>query len=169
MPAFSFPLPRASVLPRDESGRLSELEGYVYQLVDYLRFILSELDEENMNASAADNLSDTGWKPLTVTASSLSTGKDSARIRRTGALAYLYGSLSVTSTTAAIKGTEPLWFSAVSKGFRPQQRICRICSDSAGHTFVLTVKPDGQVGISAFSGTVTVGLEIPFTISYRID
>ena len=54
MPTFAFPGPKTAAPAASDAARLSELEKYTARLVDYLRFLLSSLDAENLDVDGMD-------------------------------------------------------------------------------------------------------------------
>lgn len=86
MPAFDFPSP--SALSRSADG----LWNYTFQLVDYLRFLFSCLDEENLSESLQRMVADTGWEtPVLNSETGLTAAAGSPlRIRRVGVCVFLH-------------------------------------------------------------------------------
>ena len=125
MPAFDFPSP--SALSRSADG----LWNYTFQLVDYLRFLFSCLDEENLSESLQRMVADTGWEtPVLNSETGLTAAAGSPlRIRRVGACVFLSG--AVTAPAGGLQdGSVPLF--VLSKLYRPAYPVRTVCADETG-------------------------------------
>lgn len=161
MPAFDFPSP--SALSRSADG----LWNYTFQLVDYLRFLFSCLDEENLSESLQRMVADTGWEtPVLNSETGLTAAAGSPlRIRRVGACVFLSG--AVTAPAGGLQdGSVPLF--VLSKLYRPAYPVRTVCADETGGIYLLTVGTDGTVEMAQTAGAAEER-EISVSLVYCLE
>ena len=161
MPAFDFPSP--SALSRSADG----LWNYTFQLVDYLSFLFSCLDEENLSESLQRMVADTGWEtPVLNSETGLTAAAGSPlRIRRVGACVFLSG--AVTAPAGGLQdGSVPLF--VLSKLYRPAYPVRTVCADEAGGIYLLTVGTDGTVEMAQTAGAAEER-EISVSLVYCLE
>ena len=161
MPAFDFPSP--SALSRSADG----LWNYTFQLVDYLRFLFSCLDEENLSESLQRMVADTGWEtPVLNSETGLTAAAGSPlRIRRVGACVLLSG--AVTAPAGGLQdGSVPLF--VLSKLYRPAYPVRTVCADETGGIYLLTVGTDGTVEMAQTAGAAEER-EISVSLVYCLE
>lgn len=161
MPAFDFPSP--SALSRSADG----LWNYTFQLVDYLRFLFSCLDEENLSESLQRMVADTGWEtPVLNSETGLTAAAGSPlRIRRVGACVFLSG--AVTAPAGGLQdGSLPLF--VLSKLYRPAYPVRTVCADETGGIYLLTVGTDGTVEMAQTAGAAEER-EISVSLVYCLE
>lgn len=161
MPAFDFPSP--SALSRSADG----LWNYTFQLVDYLRFLFSCLDEENLSESLQRMVADTGWEtPVLNSETGLTAAAGSPlRIRRVGVCVFLSG--AVTAPAGGLQdGSVPLF--VLSKLYRPAYPVRTVCADETGGIYLLTVGTDGTVEMAQTAGAAEER-EISVSLVYCLE
>lgn len=161
MPAFDFPSP--SALSRSADG----LWNYTFQLVDYLRFLFSCLDEENLSESLQRMVADTGWEtPVLNSETGLTAAAGSPLcIRRVGACVFLSG--AVTAPAGGLQdGSVPLF--VLSKLYRPAYPVRTVCADETGGIYLLTVGTDGTVEMAQTAGAAEER-EISVSLVYCLE
>ena len=161
MPAFDFPSP--SALSRSADG----LWNYTFQLVDYLRFLFSCLDEENLSESLQRMVADTGWEtPVLNSETGLTEAAGSPlRIRRAGACVFLSG--AVMAPAGGLQdGSAPLF--VLSKLYRPAYPVRTVCADETGGIYLLTVGTDGTVEMAQTAGAAEER-EISVSLVYCLE
>ena len=161
MPAFDFPSP--SALSRSADG----LWNYTFQLVDYLRFLFSCLDEENLSESLQRMVADTGWEtPVLNSETGLTEAAGSPlRIRRVGVCVFLSG--AVTAPAGGLQdGSVPLF--VLSKLYRPAYPVRTVCADETGGIYLLTVGTDGTVEMAQTAGAAEER-EISVSLVYCLE
>ena len=161
MPAFDFPSP--SALSRSADG----LWNYTFQLVDYLRFLFSCLDEENLTESLQRMVADTGWEtPVLNSETGLTAAAGSPlRIRRVGACVFLSG--AGTAPAGGLQdGSVPLF--VLSKLYRPAYPVRTVCADETGGIYLLTVGTDGTVEMAQTAGAAEER-EISVSLVYCLE
>ena len=161
MPAFDFPSP--SALSRSADG----LWNYTFQLVDYLRFLFSCLDEENLSESLQRMVADTGWEtPVLNSETGLTEAAGSPlRIRRAGACVFLSG--AVMAPAGGLQdGSAPLF--VLSKLYRPAYPVRTVCADEAGGIYLLTEGTDGNVEMAQTAGAAEER-EISVSLVYCLE
>ena len=161
MPAFDFPSP--SALSRSADG----LWNYTFQLVDYLRFLFSCLDEENLSESLQRMVADTGWEtPVLNSETGLTAAAGSPlRIRRVGVCVFLSGAF--TAPAGGLQdGSVPLF--VLSKLYRPAYPVRTVCADETGGIYLLTVGTDGTVEMAQTAGAAEER-EISVSLVYCLE
>lgn len=106
---------------------------------------------------------DSGWLQVTLTNQFQAYNEESTNIpkyRKVGNLVEIRGIVAPTSNIPA--GTSPVIAFTLPSGFRPSgsQRYF-ICQGSGRNVWLLTVYPDGNVGVSRY-GTTSI-IDIPTT------
>lgn len=161
MPAFGFPPP----------SRAEELRNYIFRLVDYLQFLLSCLDEENLSESLRQALTDTGWRTLTLEDGTGFTAAEGGypRVRRIGEQVYLDGAVTVPAENTSFSSTGTATVFALPKAYRPSRLEQTVCADKSGRLYLLIVGTDGAVTISGITEPTAEENEIHFFVSYFIQ
>ena len=178
MPAFTLPQPKTYDAGQNDRERIRRIENYQYQLVDYLRFLFSSIDSENlgdellrMNETVRAFTKDTGWKTQSVDASSglsASTG-DPVCVRRIGSQVYLRGTVLTGTAGTAVSGSDVIVFCTLPEEFRPSSNFYTACSAGNGKLFSLLVSANGELGVFGYTGTQAASLPLVLHASYLKD
>ena len=166
MPTFAFPGPKTAAPAASDAARLSELEKYTARLVDYLRFLLSSLDAENLDVDVGGGLEDTGWRKLEVRAEG-DTGiaaLEPVRVRRSGRLVSVTGKITVEPGQAG--GETPLAFALLPQDCLPETALRFLCPAGKKDAFTLSISKDGRLCCHGFTGGSTAGADMAFAVTY---
>ena len=160
MPVFGFPPP----------SHTEELRNYIFQLVNYLQFLFSCLDKENLSESLRRDLSDTDWGELPLKDGTGLTAVKSGfpRVRLIGERVYLDGTVTVPAENAVSLSTDPVTLFVLPKAYIPSRPEQTVCADKSGGVYLLTVGSEGTVTISGITESAAGDNEIHFSMSYFI-